>query len=403
MPQVSYRFRLYPNRTQEKQLAVYFGQVRFVWNHCLALRSDLYECRQESINYVGLNKHLTYLKTTGKFGWLKECPAQALTQTLIDQDKAFKNFFEKRGKYPRFKKKHHAQSMRFQLDQRHILDNYKAGERLKLPKLGAVKVNWSRIPAGTPKMATVSQDPSGKYWIAFSCEQSIQPKAKTKLSVGVDVGIKDVAVTSDGYHSGAPKHTYRYARKLKIAQRQLARKRKGSKRYHKQRQAVARIHATLANSRKDFLHKLTSMLVTQYDVISVEDLNVKGMLANRKLAKAVADVGMYEFSRQLAYKCQWYGKHLQTIDRWFPSTKLCSQCGQLHSMPLSTRWLSCDCGNEMDRDENAAKNIQAEGNRLLNYVEPETHRAGSNATARQAMKRSPNTKRKAVSGTQQAA
>ena len=127
------------------------------------------------------------------------------------------------------------------------------------------------------------------------------------------------------------------------------------------------------------------------------------MLANRKLAKAVADVGMFEFSRQLAYKCQWYGKHLQTIDRWFPSTKRCSQCGQLHSMPLSTRWLSCDCGNERDRDENAAKNIQAEGNRLLNYVEPETNRAGSNATARQARKRSPNTKRKAVSGTQQAA
>lgn len=154
-------------------------------------------------------------------------------------------------------------------------------------KLGAVKVNWSRIPAGTPKMATVSQDPSGQYWIAFSCEQSVQAKAKTKLSVGVDVGIKDVAVTSDGYHLGAPKNTYRYARK-----------RKGSKRYHKQRKAVARIHATLANSRKDFLHKLTSMFVTQYDVISVENLNVKGMLANRKLAKAVADVGMFEFSRQ---------------------------------------------------------------------------------------------------------
>lgn len=403
MPQRSYKFRIYPNRTQEKQLAVFFGQVRFVWNHCLSLRSDLYEHRKESINYVGLNKHLTYLKTTGKFAWLKECPSAPLTQTLIDQDKAFKNFFEGRAKYPRFKKKHEQQSMRFQLDQRQIERTYKAGELLKLPKLGAIKVKWSRIPAGVPKMATVSKDPSGKYWVAFSVEEHIEPKAKTKRTVGVDVNIKDVIVTSDGFHSGSPKYTYRYARKLKLAQRRLSRKRKGSNRWHKQRKAVARIHATIANSRKDFLHKLSHKLVTEYDMISMESLNVKGMMANRKLSKAVADVGLFELSRQVGYKAEWYGKHQQKIDQWFPSTRMCCKCGQIHDMKLSDRWMSCDCGNEMDRDENASHNINAEGNRLFFIcVEPDTNRAPEKV-ARQAVKRGPKTKQCSVSGTREAA
>ena len=240
MIQRSYKFRIYPNRTQEKQLAVFFGQVRFVWNHCLSLRSDLYEFRKESINYVGLNKHLTYLKTTGKYQWLKLCPSAPLTQVLIDQDKAFKNFFEGRAKYPKFRKKGNAESMRFQLDQRQIERTYKAGELLKLPKLGAVKVKWSRIPAGVPKMATISKGPTGKYWVAFSVEEDIKQFGKTNHTVGVDVGIKDVIVTSDGFHSGAPKNTYRYARKLKLAQRKLSRKRKGSNRWRKQRQVVMR-------------------------------------------------------------------------------------------------------------------------------------------------------------------
>lgn len=403
MTQRSYKFRIYPNRTQEKQLALFFGQVRFVWNHCLSLRSDLYEHRKESINYVGLNKHLTYLKTTGKFAWLKECPAAPLTQALIDQDKAFKNFFEGRAKYPRFKKKHEQQSMRFQLDKRQIDNTYQAGELLKLPKLGKVKVNWTRIPAGVPKMATVSKDPSGKYWVAFSVEEDIQPKVKTKRTVGVDVGIKDVIVTSDGFHSGAPKYTYRYARKLKLAQRKLSRKRKGSNRWHKQRKAVSRIHAKITNSRKDFLHKLSHKLVSEYDLISMEDLNVKGMMANRKLSKAVADAGLFELSRQVGYKAGWYGKHQQKIDQWFPSTRMCCMCGELHNMKLSDRWMSCGCGNEMDRDENASNNINAEGNRLFFIcVEPDTNRVPE-TVARQAAKRGLKTKQRSVSGTREAA
>ena len=364
MAQVGYKYRIYPTKTQEKQLSVFFGQVRFVWNYSLSLRSDLYEHRKESINYVGLGKHLTFLKKQESHAWLNECPSAPLTQCLIDQDKAVKSFFDKRGSYPRFKKKGEQQSMRFQLDQRQIDNTFKAGELLKLPKLGAIKVNWSRLPAGIPKMTTISKDPVGKYWVSFSCEESIAPKAKTKLTVGVDVGIKDVAVLSDGFKSGAPKYTYQYARKLKLAQRSLSRKKKGSNRYKKQRIAVARIHAKIANSRKDFLRKLSHKLVTEFDVISMEDLNVKGMTANRKLSKAVADVGMFELKRQVQYKAAWHGKRVIEISRFFPSTKMCCKCGQIHDMKLSDRWMSCDCGNEMDRDENAARNIEAEGNRL---------------------------------------
>lgn len=402
MIQRSYKFRIYPNRTQEKQLAVFFGQVRFAWNHCLALRSDLYEFRKESINYVGLNKHLTYLKTTGKYQWLKECPSAPLTQVLIDQDKAFKNFFEGRAKYPKFRKKGNADSMRFQLDQRQIDRIYKAGKLLKLPKLGVVKVKWSRIPVGIPKMATVSKDPSGKYWVAFSVEEDIQQFEKTNRAVGVDVGIKDVIVTSDGFHSGAPKHTYRYARKLKLAQRKLSRKRKGSNRWHKQRKAVARIHAKIANSREDFLHKLTTSLVKDYDLIIMESLNVKGMMANRKLSKAVADVGMFELSRKVAYKADWHGKNQQKIDQWFPSTKMCCECGQIHNLKLSDRWMSCDCGNEIDRDENASRNILAEGNRLNICVESDTH-CMPEKVVRQTVKRGSKTKQCSMSGTRETA
>lgn len=402
MIQRSYKFRIYPNRTQEKQLAVFFGQVRFVWNHCLALRSDLYEFRKESINYAGLNKHLTYLKTTGKYQWLKECPSAPLTQVLIDQDKAFKNFFEGRAKYPKFRKKGNAESMRFQLDQRQIERTYKAGGLLKLPKLGAVKVKWSRIPAGIPKMATVSKDPSGKYWVAFSVEEDIHQFGKTNRAVGVDVGIKDVIVTSNGFHSGAPKHTYQYARKLKLAQRKLARKRKGSNRWHKQRKIVARIHAKISDSRKDFLHKQTTALVKQFDLVCIEELNVKGMMSNRKLSKAVADVGMFELKRQVQYKAAWHGKRVIEIGRFFPSTKMCHQCGQIHDLKLSDRWMSCDCGNEIDRDENAARNILAEGNRLNICVEPDTNREPEKV-ARQAVKRGSKTKLCSMSGTREAA
>jgi putative transposase len=361
MTQKAYKFRFDPTPEQERQLAIEFGNARFVWNHALNMRSKAYKRRGEKLNYVGLNKHMTALKKTTRFDWLNQSTACVLTQKLIDLDTAFKNFFKYGAKYPRFKKKLHAQSIRFQLDQRQIERTYAAGEKLKLPKLGEINVRWSQIPNGTPKMATVSKTASGKYFVSFSCEVEQMTLPKTGKSVGIDIGIKDVIVTSDGFYSGSPKFTYRYQRKLRQAQRSLSRKTKGSNRWHNQRIVVARIHEKISNSRRDFLHKLTAKIVIEYDEICIEDLNVKSMVKNRKLSKAVSDVGMFELKRQLIYKANWYGKSVIEIDRWYPSSKTCSKCGQIHDMPLSKRVMSCSCGLDIDRDYNAAINILKAG------------------------------------------
>lgn len=359
--QKAYKFRIYPTEEQRQKLAVEFGNARFVWNHALAMRTKAYKRRKESLNYISLGKHITHLKKTDRFKWLSDSTACVLTQKLIDQDTAFKNFFKHGFKYPRFKKKSHAQSIRYQIDQRHVAKNYKAGEFLKLPNIGELNIKWSQIPQGVPKMATISQTASGDYYVSFACEVEISPLPKTSKSVGVDVGIKDVVVTSDEFFSGAPKFTYKYARQLKKAQRNLSRKTKGSNRWEKQRLAVAKIHEKISACRKDFLHKLTTKLVREYDYISIEDLNVSGMLKNRKLSKAIADVGLHELKRQLEYKADWYGKEITVIDRWFPSTKTCSCCGQIHNLKLSDRVITCGCGLNLNRDLNAAINIKQAG------------------------------------------
>lgn len=357
----AYKYRIYPTKAQEKRLAVEFGCARYVWNFFLAQRSFAYRELGESINYVANSRYLTAMKKAQEWEWLNNASATVLSQKINDLETAFGNFFKGRADYPRFKKKPHAQSIRFQLDQRHIVKNYRAGEFLRLPNLGEIKVKWSQVPQGVPKMATISKTPSGNYFVSFACEVDIKELPKTGRIAGVDVGIKDVAVTSDGWFTGAPKNTYKYARQLRRAQRNLSRKTKGSNHWHKQRIAVAKIHEKIANCRRDFLHKLTTQLVREYDFVSIEDLNVKGMMQNRKLSKAVADVGLHELKRQLEYKANWYGKEITVIDRWFPSTKTCSCCGQIHNLSLSDRTINCDCGLNLNRDLNAAINIKAAG------------------------------------------
>ena len=354
----AYKFRFYPTAAQRHQLAVEFGNARFVWNRCLDMRSTAYKERQEKHNYVSLARQVTVWKKT-EFPWLADSAACCLTQALIDQDKAFQNFFAKRGKYPRFKSKWDRQSVRYTLDQRHIQSTYGAGEFLKVPKLGFVKVRWSQMPAGIPKMATVSKDASGRYFVSFSCEVDIQPLPKTGTVIGVDLGIKDVAVTSDGEKTGNPRHLKRRLKHLKRQQRRLSRMKKGSNRRNRQRAKVAKIHAHIAASRADFLHKTTTALIRQADGIAIEDLHVKGMVKNHHLAGAIADVGMGEFRRQLEYKAAWYGREIEVIDRWAPSSKTCSECGSYQEkMTLRVReWTCPDCGTRHDRDENAAKNI----------------------------------------------
>jgi len=361
----AYKYRFYPSAKQAEQLAKEFGCARFVWNRALQEKDYAYQQWGVSLSSFDISRHITQYKKTERYAWLNDCTATVLGQKLADLDKAFDNFFKGRAKFPKFKKKSHAQSIRYQLDQRHVLNNYRAGELIKLPKLGELKVKWSQVPGGIPKMVTVSKTASGKYFVGFMCEVEQVLMPMTGNVVGIDVGIKDVVVTSDGFHSGAPKYTYYYQRRLKKAQRVLSKKKKGSNGWKKQRIVVARIHEKIANSRKDFLHKVTTKLVQNYDVISVEDLNVSGMMKNRKLSKAVADVGIFELNRQIEYKAQWYGKEVVKISRWFPSTKTCSSCGNVRIMKLSQRVYECECGLVMDRDLNAAINIKAAGERQL--------------------------------------
>ena len=358
----SYKFRFYPTDEQIKQLSVEFGCARFVWNHTLHLRQVVYaNCDGKNMNYVDMGKHLTFLKKTERFGWLKDATANILTQKLIDLDTAYKNFFKGSAKFPRFKKKEHDQSIRYQIDQRNLTTTYSTGVFIKLPKIGNVHIRWSQIPEGIPKMITVSKTCSGKYFLSFSCEIEQEPKPKTGRAIGVDVGIKDVIVTSDGYFSGAPKFTYKFQRSLRVEQRKLSRKTKGSNRWEKQRIVIARIHEKIANSRKDFLNKLTHKLVTENDLIFLEDLNVSGMMKNGCLSKAIADVGIFELTRQIKYKAAWYGKTVSVIDRWYPSTKTCSDCGAIKPMRLKDRVYRCECGLSLDRDLNAALNIKRQG------------------------------------------
>ena len=365
----AYKFRLQPTPEQVEQLSKEFGCARFVWNQGLIRREYAYQQWGVSLSSAyDISSQITGLKKLESHEWLKEATAGALQQKLIDQDKAFDNFFKGRASFPKFKKKSHAQSIRYQMDQRQVLNNYRAGELIKLPKLGELKVKWSQVPGGIPKMVTVSKSASGKYFVSFMCDVEQALKPVTGKIVGIDVGIKDVIVSSDGLHSGAPKFTYKYQRQLKKAGRKLSKKKKGSNGWHKQRIVVAKIHEKIANSRKDFLHKLTTNLVSENDVICVEDLNVAGMLKNRKLSKAVADVGIFELNRQIEYKAEWYGKQVVKISRWFPSTKTCSSCGNIRIMKLSQRVYECECGLIIDRDLNAAINIKRAGEALSGAI-----------------------------------
>ena len=376
--QRAHKFRIYPNAAQRQQLAVEFGNARFVWNTALFARqqvrllhgrADLGERVNRKTGEVRavktvdcgvLDAAITQLSREPGYEFLSEGTRACLTQTLIDQDKAFKNFFEGRAKFPKFKGRFDKQAIRYQLDQRQVARTYAAGSLLKLPKLGALKVRWSRIPAGTPKMATVSKDASGRYFVAFMCEEFIKPLAPAGQTVGVDLGICDVAVTSDGHKSGNPRHLKAKLKHLKRQQRRLSRMTKGSNRRNRQRAKVAKLHAHIAASRADFLHKTTTAIVKRADVIGLEDLHVKGMVKNQHLARAIADVGMGEFRRQVEYKAKWYGREVVIVDRWAPTSKTCSGCGhRTVKMPLSVReWTCAECGAVHDRDVNAAINIK---------------------------------------------
>jgi putative transposase len=360
--QRSYKFRCYPNSAQRQQLAIEFGHARWVWNKCLAWRNHAYKEYGEKVSGVDFSRELTFLKQLGTYDWLKEASRDVLGQKLRDQDTAFKNFFAGRAKYPKFKKRTHAQSIRYSFDSRHTgkMKAWISGN-LVLPKLGALKLKWSRKPLGIPKMVTATKDCAGRYFISFMCEETIQPLPRKPNGIGVDLGVKDIVVTSEGWKSGNPRHLRTYKRLLTKTQRRLSRKIKGSHRWHWQRVRVAHAHARVRDTRQDWLHKLSTALIRQAGFIAMEDLNVRGMMANRRLAKSIGDVGMHELKRQLEYKAKWHGRAFVQVDRWAPTSKACSECGSvIEAMPIHIReWTCPDCKTVHDRDINAARNILA--------------------------------------------
>lgn len=363
----AYKFRLCPNEEQRVLIAKTFGCVRFIYNRMLADKITHYEATKEMLRCWPS-------QYKGDFPWLKEVDSQALVGAYNNLQTAYANFFRnpKTIGFPKFKSKHHGHK-------RYTTNAIKGGSgipnvellggHLKLPKLGKVRIKQHRpIPEGHKlKSVTVSLTPSGKYYasILYEYEADIQPVEPVNV-LGLDFAMKELYVASDGTHGDYP-HFYRQAQeKLAREQRKLSRRKKGGKNREKQKKKVARLHEQIANQRKDFLHKASRQIANAYDAVCIEDLDMKGMAQALNFGKSVSDNGWGMFRTMLAYKLAEQGKQLVVIDKWFPSSKMCSACGMVKSeLPLSERTYRCECGLMADRDLNAALNIRNEGKRLL--------------------------------------
>lgn len=355
-----YRFRMEPTQVQGEVLERMAGARRWVWNWGLGRRKEVYEATKQGLPMAQLSAELTELKKQPETAWLKEADSQLLQQALKDLDRAYQAFFGKRAKFPRFKSRKKDEP-RFRIPQRVKVEDSK----VYVPKVGWVKIRQSQPIDCTIKGATFKRDTEGHWYVTLTAEfempDILLSPANPDRVVGVDLGLKDFAVLSDGTRVAPPKFYRAGERKLKKASKSLSRKQKGSKNRDKARKRLNRVHAKVRNQRQDWLHKLTTNLVTRYDGLCIEDLSLKGM-ARTKLSKSVLDAALGEFRRQVEYKSIWHRKHLGVVGRFFPSSKLCGECGAVnHSLTLKDRVWVCGCGAVHDRDLNAAQNIKVEG------------------------------------------
>lgn len=370
-----YRFRLEPTPDQDEGFRRYAGARRWVWNWALQQRCEHFHATGKGLSAKELSTRLTALKSLPETAWLRAVDSQLVQQALADLTRAYSNFFDRRAKYPRFKNKR-TDTARFRIPQRVVLSD----GSLIVPKIGRVRVRQSQPVEGVTKSATFKRDACGHWFVSLVAEMDMPavalPAPAEERTIGIDLGLKDAIVTSDGERVAAPQFYRRGERKLRRAERSKSRKQKGSNNRAKARVQVARVHQKIAAKRNDFCHKLTTRIIKDHDAVCIENLSLKG-LVRTKLAKSFNDAALGTMRRQLAYKGVWYRVHVVAVGRFYPSSRLCFECGDKNdALTLSDRAWTCPaCGETLDRDMNAAKNIKRAGLRFLSTVaegRPET-------------------------------
>lgn len=363
----SYKYRIYPNKEQEELIQKTFGCSRFVYNQVLAYKNELYKTEKKNLGKMASATWMTQ-NLKSQYTWLKEVDKFALTEAVFNLDVAYQRFFKMGAGFPHFKsKRDNRKSYNTCMTNNNIEVSFESG-KIKLPKLKWIKAKVHRSFEGKIKKATISQTPSGKYFCSVLVEEELpKPLPRSSNSVGLDLGIKDLLITSNGEKYENPRTLQKYAEKLAIEQRKLSQKQKGSKNYEKQRIKVAKVYEKITNTRIDNLHKISHKLISENQVIISEDLDIKSMVQDSNYAKSILDCSWYELTRQLQYKAEWYGRAYKKIDRYFPSSQKCNDCGFINKevKNLAVReWTCPNCGIIHDRDINAALNVLQVGQGL---------------------------------------